>query len=154
MFRLAGLLTGSAVAIALILLVLGIPELPPEAESLPPPTEITPPVVEIPEPAPLSTPEEPEPTPLPMPAATPPAPEVSQPEPTPVKWHAFWSPFGSRIAADGFVSRLESVTGFDYRVVKVDNGVFEVAFAHTTDRERDEMLAVIASAAGLELPDS
>ena len=152
MFRLAGLFTGSAVAIALILLILGIPELPPAEEPPPPPAEAMQPVVEDPEPDAMATPEEPEP--MPLPAVTEPEPEISEPEPTPVRWHAFWSPFSSRIAANGFVSRLESVTGFDYRVVKVDNGVFEVAFAHTTDSERDEMLAVIASAAGLELPDS
>jgi hypothetical protein len=152
MLRLAGLLTGSTVAIALILLILGIPELPPAEESPPPPAEAVQPVVENPMPEAIATPEEPEP--IPLPALTETEPEMSEPEPTPVRWHAFWSPFGSRIAADGFVSRLESVTGFDYRVVKVDNGVFEVAFAHTTDTERDEMLAVIASAAGLELPDS
>ena len=62
--------------------------------------------------------------------------------------------FGSRIAADGFVRRLESVTGFDYRVVKVENGVYEVAFAYSDDQERDAMLSTIAAATGLELPDS
>lgn len=152
MFRLAGLITGSAVAIAAILLVLGVPELPPEEEIPPATVELPLPMAELPEPTPVAMPADPAPAPPPAAAAT--EPEAVEPEPTPVRWHAFWSPFGSRIAANGFVSRLESVTGFDYRVVKVDNGVFEVAFAYSTDSERDEMLAMIASAAGLELPDS
>lgn len=152
MFRLAGLITGSAVAIAAILLVLGVPELPPEEEIPPATAELPLPMAELPEPTPVAMPADP--ASVPPPAAAETEPETVEPEPTPVRWHAFWSPFGSRIAANGFVSRLESVTGFDYRVVKVDNGVFEVAFAYSTDSERDEMLAMIASAAGLELPDS
>ena len=152
MFRLAGLITGSAVAIAAILLVLGVPELPPEEEIPPATVELPLPMAELPEPTPVAMPADPAPAPPPAAAET--EPDAVEPEPTPVRWHAFWSPFGSRIAANGFVSRLESVTGFDYRVVKVDNGVFEVAFAYSTDSERDEMLAMIASAAGLELPDS
>ena len=46
------------------------------------------------------------------------------------------------------------MTGYDYRVVKVENGVYEVAFAYTDDSERDAMLSAIASATGLDLPDS
>ena len=153
MARLAGFITGSAVAIALILLILGVPEwrAPEEAPAtiiadLPPPQ---------PDPEPETQPEtqpesQPEPAPEPAPVAAP-APE---PGPLATHWHSFWSPFGSRIAADGFVSRLESVTGFDYRVLKVDNGVYEVAFAYSDERERDVMLSTIAAATGLELPDS
>lgn len=152
MFRLAGLLTGSAIAIALVLLVLGVPELPPAEEADSVPVERPQQVVEVTEPAPVAVPANPEPPAAPV--ETEPGPLAIEPTPVPVKWHAFWSPFGSRIAADGFVSRLESVTGFDYRVVKVDNGIFEVAFAYTTDGERDDRLATISSAAGLELPDS
>ena len=70
------------------------------------------------------------------------------------RWHAFWSPFRSQIAAKGFVSQLEAVTGFDYRVVKVDNGVYEVAFAYGDDGERDQKLTTISAATGLELPES
>ncbi|MEL6448883.1 MAG: hypothetical protein AAFQ62_13115 [Pseudomonadota bacterium] len=71
-----------------------------------------------------------------------------------LQWHAFWSPFRSRIAANGFVSRLESVTGFDYRVVQVDTGVYEVAVGYASDDERRIKLAAIAEATGLEMPDS
>ena len=70
------------------------------------------------------------------------------------QWHSFWSPFGSQIAANGFVSRLEAVTGYDYRVIKVETGVYEVTFAYTSEDERREKLATIASATGLEIPGS
>lgn len=155
MVRLAGFITGSAVAIALILLILGVPEwrAPDEA-----PAAI---VADLPPPPPDPEPEpdtQPAPAPEPEPVATP-APEpiavtARAPEPVATHWHSFWSPFGSRIAADGFVSRLESVTGFDYRVLKVDNGVYEVAFAYSDESERDAILSTIAAVTGLELPDS
>lgn len=154
MFRLAGLLIGSAFAVALILLVLGMPELPAPVEPEPAPIEPLQAVVDPPEPAPEIFAEEPEPEPGPEPEPALQEPEPPPLEPEPVQWHAFWSPFGSRIAANGFVTRLESVTGFDYRVVKVDNGVFEVAFAYTNDAEREQKLSTIAAATGLDLPDS
>lgn len=71
-----------------------------------------------------------------------------------IKWHAFWNPFRSRIAAEGFVGQLEKVTGLDYRVVKIKTGVYEVTFAYENDDERREKMSLIASAAGLDLPDS
>ncbi|MEL6950233.1 MAG: hypothetical protein AAGM16_08970 [Pseudomonadota bacterium] len=74
--------------------------------------------------------------------------------PRDLQWHAFWSPFRSRIAANGFISRLESVTGFDYRVVQIDSGVYEVAVGYASDDERRNKLAAIAEATGLEMPDS
>jgi len=70
------------------------------------------------------------------------------------QWYSFWNPFRSQIAASGFVSRLEEVTGLDYRVVKVKSGVYEVAFSYFDDEERRTKLAAISDATGLELPDS
>ena len=69
-------------------------------------------------------------------------------------WYSFWNPFRSEIAASGFVSQLERVTGIDYRVVKVDTGVYEVAFAYSDDAERRIKLSQISAATGLDLPDS
>ncbi|MEO1204335.1 MAG: hypothetical protein AAFX10_16650 [Pseudomonadota bacterium] len=66
-------------------------------------------------------------------------------------WHTIWTPFRSRIAADGFVSRLESVTGLDYRVLQVQTGVYEVAFAYADQAELDTNLARISAATGLDL---
>ncbi len=70
------------------------------------------------------------------------------------QWHAFWNPFRSRIAAQGFVSRLEEVTGLDYRIEKVNVGVYEVSFAYASDMERSLKLSQISAATGLELPGS
>ena len=85
-----------------------------------------------------------DPSPLPIDAGPPPEPH----------WYSFWNPFRSEIAADGFVSRLESVTGIDYRVVKVKAGVYEVAFAYYDDDEKETKLSQITTATGLDLPES
>ena len=66
-------------------------------------------------------------------------------------WYAFWNPFRSEIAARGFVSQLEKVTGLDYRIVKVKAGVYQVAFAYADDAERDLRLSQIQAATGLDL---
>jgi hypothetical protein len=70
------------------------------------------------------------------------------------QWYSFWNPFRSEIAARGFVTQLEKVTGLDYRVVKVKTGVYEVAFAYNNDSERRTKLSQISAATGLDLPDS
>jgi vacuolar-type H+-ATPase subunit I/STV1 len=70
------------------------------------------------------------------------------------QWYSFWNPFRSEIAARGFVTQLEKVTGLDYRVVKIKTGVYEVAFAYNNDVERRTKLSQISAATGLELPDS
>lgn len=155
MIKFLGFLTGSAVSIGAILLLLGVPEIRLEPDS--------PDIAQVPEPTP-----EPIQSMIPkQPAAEQPAVTTSQPTPpaTPVEveqavaplalqWHSFWSPFGSQIAATGFVSRLETLTGFDYRIVKVRTGVYDVAFAYTDESERLDKLSMIASAAGLDLPES
>ncbi len=71
-----------------------------------------------------------------------------------LQWYSFWNPFRSEIAARGFVTQLEKVTGLDYRVVKVKTGIYEVAFAYDNDVERRTKLSQISAATGLELPDS
>ncbi|MCH8335724.1 MAG: hypothetical protein IIC61_07515 [Proteobacteria bacterium] len=71
-----------------------------------------------------------------------------------LQWYSFWNPFRSEIAARGFVSRLEEVTGLDYRVVKIKIGVYEVAFAYDNDVERRTKMSQISAATGLDLPDS
>jgi hypothetical protein len=71
-----------------------------------------------------------------------------------LQWYSFWNPFRSELAARGFVTQLEKVTGLDYRVVKVKTGVYEVAFAYDNDVERRTKLSQISAATGLDLPDS
>lgn len=70
------------------------------------------------------------------------------------QWQSFWNPFRSELAANGFVQRLERVTGLDYRVVRVNNGVYQVAFSYASDAERDTRLSQIAAVTGLDLSDS
>ncbi len=79
-----------------------------------------------------------------------PAPESLEDE----NWYAFWSPFRSEIAANGFVSRLQETTGIDYRVVKVKTGVYEVAFAYSDETDIQDKLARISSATGLDMSGS
>ena len=69
-------------------------------------------------------------------------------------WYAFWSPFRSEIAANGFISKLQESTGIDYRVVKVKTGVYEVAFAYSDDADIEAKLERISVATGLELSGS
>ena len=99
----------------------------------------------------------------PAPPLTPPlqdeAVAVVAPGPDPIiekdmRWYSFWNPFRSEIAANGFVTQLEKVTGLDYRVVKIKAGVYEVTFAYQNDTERRTKLSQISSATGLDLPDS
>ena len=81
-------------------------------------------------------------------------PVVSQTTEPVRQWYAFWSPFRSRLAANGFVEQLQRVTGLDYRVVTVKPGVYEVAFAYQDATDIDTSLAEISAATGLELPES
>jgi len=69
-------------------------------------------------------------------------------------WHEFWNPFRSEIAARGFVSQLEKVTGLDYRIVKVKAGVYQVGFAYLDENERRTKISHISAATGLDLPQS
>jgi len=68
-------------------------------------------------------------------------------------WHSFWDPFRSQIAANGFAARLSAVTGIDYRVVQLEPGSYQVAFAFADDGERVAKIAQIEQATGLELPE-
>lgn len=204
MMRLIGILTGSAIAAALFIFALGLPELrlPGSGTGVPPPadpeTEVVlqagqDPVAET-DPVAVAANQKP----LPGVPATqavserhrdpvaeiesaaiaadnePPAafvaPVAARPdresEPgilieeitTPVeqrlaeqRWYAFWSPFRSQFAADGFVSQLQRSTGLDYRVVKLKPGIYEVAFAYSDDSDIEAKLTQISSATGLDL---
>jgi hypothetical protein len=147
MLRLIGILTGSAIAVALLIIAIGIP-------ALTPPRDIN----TVADPVSLE--------PVSEPAAEVPAPETLEPdaeleavieelfaerEPVEEHWYAFWSPFRSEIAANGFVARLQEKTGIDYRVVKVKTGVYEVAFAYTDDADIQSKLELITTATGLDM---
>lgn len=168
MIRLIGVLTGSAIAVAFLIVALGIPEFAvpePVATVTEHPAPIPEHLAPVPEPlSPITVP----PTPAAKPSAAvadqvttaaepealDPDPEVSAEEiaePIEQHWYAFWSPFRSKTAADGFVSQLQRTTGLDYRVVKLKPGVYEVAFAYSDDSDIEHKLTQISSATGLDL---
>ena len=169
MIRIIGILTGSALAIAFLIVALGIPELEAPQPEPAAPTAAVRQADAAPQPQPAPNPQPaPQPQavsqsePEPAVAQIPPSPPVPRPEtaavledvPVPVEeqWYAFWSPFRSKVAADGFVSQLQKTTGLDYRVVKLERGVYEVAFAYSDDSDIQEKLVRISSATGLDLP--
>ena len=163
MLKLIGILTGSAIAVAFLIIALGVPEFSSQAPEQEMVSEISiePPAERVFEPEP-----EPEPILTPDPElvaeidATPDTEalieEIFNPGPEAIveeNWYAFWSPFRSEIAANGFVSKLQETTGIDYRVVKVKTGVYEVAFAYIDDADIQDKLARIANATGLNMTD-
>ena len=167
MMRFLGVLVGSAFAVAALVVFVGIPEFTTES-SVAEPTVITLPMRAE---APASAPPTVEPQEAPQEevhaaadatvepvAEEAPAEVVAEalpaaPEET-LHWYAFWSPFRSEVAANGFVDQLQRVTGLDYRVVKVKPGVYEVAFAYEDDQEITARLSQISAATGLQLPES
>ena len=173
MIRFTGVLVGSALAVSALVVFVGIPEFTTES-SVAETTVITLPMRGAPASQEAAEPAE-EPaafTAAYLPAQSVPEPDPQQalkeqqpdepsqeasaedPVPPPLQWYAFWSPFRSEVAANGFVDQLQRVTGLDYRVVKVKPGVYEVAFAYEDDREITANLSQISAATGLELPES
>lgn len=158
MIRLLGFLTGSAATTAVILAVIGLPErVPSDAVEAPGAAAAA---SEPRESAPLPVPkerDEPEPSRIPI------AEQQSHPGPGPgpdpavadaaPHWHSFWNPFRSEIAANGFAARLRAVTGIDYRVVRLEPGSYQVAFAYSDDGERRSKISQIENATGLNLPE-
>lgn len=168
--RFLGVIVGSAIAVAALVVFVGIPEFTTES-SVAEPTVITlpiraeTPVAEAVTAAPQEAAAPAEAIGIPA-AAEPvadaparpqpiePADEVPAVEPqAPLQWYAFWSPFRSEVAANGFVDQLQRVTGLDYRVVKVKPGVYEVAFAYADDQDITVNLSQISAATGLQLPE-
>ena len=127
MLRIMGILTGAALAISALIIALGVPKLAPPDDDVASAIQV-PPVAEqevTTETAPVTVVEE--------------------------NWYAFWSPFRSEIAAQGFVARLQETTGIDYRVVKVKTGVYEVTFAYVDAADIEDKLARISDATGLDM---
>jgi hypothetical protein len=174
MLKLIGILTGSALAVAFLIVALGVPdfsapapaqediavadEAPPEAPVTDPVPDPLPDLVSgpLPDPAPV-TDSEPEPVAMPDTEAL--IEQIFNPGPdsdvvVEENWYAFWSPFRSEIAARGLVAKLQETTGIDYRVVKIKTGVYEVAFAYVDDADIQDKLARISSATGLNMSDS
>ena len=171
MVRLLGILTGSAIALAILIVTIGIPDFAPSPAAATPVVRDDPAVQLRPPPEEPEAPEEPvasdmtempaEPDPAETPQVPPELAQSAVQEPTDpaphiaptadVNWYAFWSPFRSEIAADGFVAELQRTTGLDYRVVRLKPGVYEVAFAYLDDNDIQEKLTKISTATGLDM---
>ena len=173
MIRFLGVLVGSSLAVAALIMLIGVPRVQTESRHAPigdngvirlaePPAAVEPVATAKSEPASASVSAAAEAPPA-VAATEAPAQSDAKPEESTLvdgtaaadvlpQWHAFWSPFRTEIAADGFVTQLERVTGLDYRVVKVETGVYEVAFAYGDDDEIIENMAQISAATGLQLP--
>ncbi len=166
MIRLLGAITGSALALAALLVLVGVPQFKAE------PNDVAHSVVRLPlrvEPvekiveAPAVVQEqalvaqeqavvEAEPAATEV-VATPVVDEIAALLPDTQQWYAFWSPFRSEIAASGFITQLQRVTGLDYRVVKIKPGIYEVAFAYADDTDIPINLSQISAATGLDIPE-
>jgi hypothetical protein len=158
MVRIVGILCGSAISVTVLIMALGVPEFIRQ-----PKTTVEPAVETVAEPA-VEVFEEPliEPTiepiiePIIEPVIEPTietAVESPAPQPQTEHWYAFWSPFRSELAANGFVSQLQRSTGMDYRVVRLKPGVYEVAFLYDGEDDIETKLVAISAATGLEMAD-
>jgi hypothetical protein len=159
MARIIGILCGSAISVSFLILALGIPEFMPEpdpvieSEQIPEsPKTIESAVEVIAEPA-VEAIREPVIDAVVEPAAEMAVENQAPPQAPAEHWYAFWSPFRSELAANGFVSQLQRTTGMDYRVVRLKPGVYEVAFAYEVENDIETKLAAISAATGLEMPD-
>ena len=150
MVRIVGILCGSAISVTVLIMALGVPEFIRQ-----PKTTVEPAVEIVAEPA-VEVFEEPliEPTIEPLIEPTiETAVESPAPQPQTEHWYAFWSPFRSELAANGFVSQLQRSTGMDYRVVRLKPGVYEVAFLYEGEDDIETKLVAISAATGLEMAD-
>ncbi len=163
MVRIVGILCGSALAISFLIIALGVPEFLPNPDDTPETVSTPLPAIEN-DPAPEPVPEAPVETMIESQRNEPITPvedetldviaeEQSLTPPSTEHWYAFWSPFRSELAANGFVSQLQRTTGMDYRVVRLKPGVYEVAFAYEAEADIEAKLAAISVATGLEMPD-
>ena len=166
MIRLLGAITGSALALAALLVLVGVPQFKAEPNdvvrsvvTLPlrvePVEEIFAAPTVVQEQAPVAQQQtaveaEPAATEVLESAGVD---EVAALLPDTQQWYAFWSPFRSEIAASGFITQLQRVTGLDYRVVKIKPGIYEVAFAYADDTDIPVNLSQISVATGLDMPE-
>jgi len=163
MFQILGAITGSALAIAALLLLVGIPQFKAEssdishdvvtlplrvapveelaAETLPVVEDIAVVAADVSQDGVIDT------------EIVEPLADVAALLPDTQQWYAFWSPFRSEIAAAGFITQLQRVTSLDYRVVKIKPGNYEVAFSYAEDGDIPINLSQISAATGLDMPE-
>ncbi len=147
MIRLIGILCGSALAVSFLIVALGVPEiLPDEVEDVQPEPIVATPISIEPEPVAI------EPEPVAEQVSEPVSEQDSKSSIAGDNWYAFWTPFRSELAANGFVAQLQRTTGLDYQVVKQAPGVYVVAFAYSDDGDIRGKLTAISTATGLDFP--
>ncbi len=148
MIRLIGILCGSALAVSFLIVVLGVPEILPDAvedaqADATVAVDVVAAAVPIREPVAALAAE---------PVTEPVSERISKSSIAYDNWYAFWSPFRSELAANGFIAQLQRTTGLDYQVVKQAPGVYVVAFAYSDDGDIQGKLTTISNATGLDLP--
>jgi len=67
------------------------------------------------------------------------------------QWFAFWTPFRSRVSAQGFATHLGVSAGQEIRVLRMGPGEYRVAFFHSGEDERRDQLARLEQASGLKM---
>ncbi|MBT8143747.1 MAG: hypothetical protein KJO55_03540 [Gammaproteobacteria bacterium] len=70
---------------------------------------------------------------------------------SPLQWFAVWHPFHSEYSAQAFADKLAQMTGLDYRVVRSEPTLYEVAMGFNDDEERIANIALIEETTGLRI---
>ncbi|MCP3869509.1 MAG: hypothetical protein GY703_15690 [Gammaproteobacteria bacterium] len=78
-----------------------------------------------------------------------PEPEQQPREPNDPEWFSFWKPFRNRYMAQGFASRLSTVTKVPFAVQRTGISRYEVVFDYRSESERLQLIERIAGATGL-----
>ena len=81
---------------------------------------------------------------------------MEEPLPPPVfqdtiVWHPIWTALHSELSARGFASRLEHLTGREYRVSRSSPWSYQVEVACTDEEQRDALMKEIQERTGLAL---
>lgn len=66
-------------------------------------------------------------------------------------WHAVWNPFRSRLAASGFADRLARLTDREYRVRRLSVGAYQVEVGYNPDIGVADTLMQIRVMTGLRI---
>lgn len=84
--------------------------------------------------------------------------DVTMEEPLPppvfqdtIVWQPLWTAFHSELSARGFASRLEHLTGREYRVRRASPWSYQVEVAYKDEEQRDALIEEIQQRTGLVL---
>lgn len=68
-----------------------------------------------------------------------------------VSLEAFWSPFSSKLSAQGFLDRVKQLTELNLEIIEKSSGKYLVAFPYTNEQERQEKISLIEEKTHLKL---